>query len=398
VIPSLLPPNRTPLETAVEAVTAERLALPAHLVAAVWSPDACPSSMLGLLAWQLSVDLWDDTWDETKKREVCRNALKLHALKTTLAGIKAHVALVGSEVTRAIRPPARGFLRGAMTDADRRAWLDSLPQVRLYPFVHYAIANHRVFASGPAGRFFHGQGFLRANRGTLLTGTRATFYDQGAEREIRYQPLDADGTVRMLIERTAKRSWHGRGFFGGWLTRSQAANGVVTIRLGDDVGSFAVQSSMEPVDVRPTRIAEGRIAPAARSFFGSRRHARFLRTSHAPFLVYDRVSLHTPDRMGARRRTRSFHGAGRFGQAPFTAELRVEVPMHRPVRRSGRWHGAGFRAAADMTRLERTIEAVGVSKAFRDTILIDTAVHGPVQFGGALQFGDFTFGETRKVA
>jgi len=397
MIASLLPPNRTPLETALEATIAERLALSAHLIAAVWNPDTCPAHLLGHLAWGLSIDLWDDALPETQKREVCRNALTLHSLKTTLAGIKAHVALVGSEVVRAIRPPATSFLYAAMTNAQRAAWLDGLPQVRIYPFIRTVIANHRIFASGPAGRFFAGRGFLRKNRGIELTGTRATYYDRGVERPIRYETPDAT-SIRLLIERNAKRSFHGAGAIGGFLTRTQAAKGVVTLRLGDDAGSFAVQSGMDPVDVRPTRIAEGRIAPASRSFFGPRSRARFLRTSHAPFLIYDRVALHAPDRMGARRKTRSFHGVGRFGIAPFTAELRVSVPMQRTVRRSGKWHGAGFRAAASLARLDQTLEAVRVSKAFRDTILIDTAVHGHVQFGGGLQFGDFTFGETRKVA
>ncbi|HEX8446279.1 MAG TPA: phage tail protein I [Sphingomonas sp.] len=394
---SLLPPNCTALETAIEGTIAERLALPADRIAAVWNPDSCPAGLLGHLAWGLSVDLWDDRWPETQKRDVCRNALKLHSLKTTLAGIKAHVALTGSQLLRAVRPPATGFLYAAMTDAQRAAWLDGLPQVRIYPFVRTVIASHRIFATGPAGRYFHGRGHLRPNRGIDLTGIRATFYDQGAERAIRYETPDATA-IRLLIARTARRGWHGAGAIGGYLTRSQAAKGVVTLRLGDDAGSFAVEAGLDPVDVRPTRVAQPRTAPAARSFFGPRARARFLRTSHAPFLVYDRVALHAPDRMGARRHTRSFHGAGRFGMAPFTAELRVAVPLQRPVRRSGKWHGAGFRAAADLGRLDQTIEAVRVSKAFRDTILIDTAVHGPVQFGGGLRFGDFTFGETRKAA
>jgi hypothetical protein len=397
MIASLLPPNRTPLETALEATIAARLALPAHLIAAQWNPDTCPPHLLGHLAWGLSIDLWDDAWPETQKRDVCRNALKLHSLKTTLAGIKAHVALTGSEVVRAIRPPATGFLYAAMTDAQRAAWLDALPQVRLYPFIRTVIAKHRVFASGPAGRFFAGRGFLRANRGIVLTGTRATYHDRGAERPIRYETPDPT-SIRLLIERSARRSWHGAGAIGGFLTRTQAAKGVVTLRLGDDAGSFAAEAGLDPVDVRPMRVLQARTAPAARSFFGPRSRARFLRASHAPFLVYDRVALHAPDRMGARRRTRSFHGAGRFGIAPFTAELRVAVPLQRAVRRSGRWHGAGFRAAASLAPLDQAIEAVRVSKAFRDTVLIDTAVHAPVLFGGGLQFGDFTFGEIRKVA
>lgn len=184
----------------------------------------------------------------------------------------------------------------------------------------------------------------------------------------------------------------------GFATRSAAGAGVVTLRLGDDVGQFAVQAGLEPVNVRPTRVAQPRVAPSARAFAGRHRAGTFLRSSYAPNLVYDRVSLHAPERLGERRRTRSFHGRGRFGIQPFTAELRVAVPMHRPRVRSGAWAGSGFRAAAGMAPLSRALEAIRVSKALRDTVLVDTTTTRPVRFGDGLQFGSFAFGEIRKAA
>lgn len=393
-----LVPAASPLEAAVESVVAHRYDLPAGAITASWSPRDCPLEMLGFLAWQLSIDLWDDAWPELKKRQVCANAIALHRSKTTLAGIKAHVALIGSTILKATRPPGRGFLRGAMTDAQRAAWLESLPQIRLYPFLATPIAVRREFASGPAGRFFHDQGFLRANRGLDLAYTRATYFDRGEERDIAFEP-GADGVVRLMVPRRVRRGWHGAGFGGaGWLTHSQAERGVFTVRVSDDAAGFAIEAGLDPVDVRPTRIAQPRIAPAARSFFGPRRRARFLLPTYAPWLIYDRVSLHAADRMGARRRTRSFHGHGRFGVAPFTAELQISVPLHRAPRRGGRWHGVGFRAAADLTPLARTLEAIRVSKAMRDTILVDTTTQRPVRFGDGLDFGSFDFGEIRKVA
>ena len=443
---SLLPSNRTAWEAAVEQVSAERRALPTHLVSDVWNPDTCPVDMLPYLAWQMSLDIWDDAWPEVKKRETIRKALHLHRIKTTLAGIKAHVELAGSEVKRAIRPPAREFLYAAMTEEMRRAWLDTLPQVRIYPFYNRAVAVRRHFFSGPGGRQFHSSrnfgsvplidnagnvitdgngnallavntsayverggepasdarffisGFYRSTRARALLGKRATYYDRGVEREIEYEIAPGTAVERVYIGARRKRAWHTPGTFSKHLTSSKAANQVVTVKI--DVGSnlIAVTEGMTPVDVRPQREAMERVAPAARSFFGRHRAGRFMLGSFAPLMIYDRISIHTPDRLGARRKTRSYHGHGRYGIPEFTAELRIHVPMRRGRRRSGRWHGAGYRAAADMTMLTKAIEAVRVSKAFRDTVMIDTATYGQVKFSGGLRFGDFTFGEIKEVS
>jgi hypothetical protein len=71
--------------------------------------------------------------------------------------------------------------------------------------------------------------------------------------------------------------------------------------------------------------------------------------------------------------------------------------MVRKKRTSGRWHGAGYRKAADMAPLTRAIEAIRVSKAFRDTVLIDTHTEGRVAFGSGLRFGEFVFGQIKEV-
>lgn len=431
---SLLPPNRTQLESIISETIAAQFPLPVPAIRTVLNPDSCPVELLAFLAWHLSIDLWDERWDEVKKREVCRKALTLHALKTTLAGIKAHVGLVGAEVIKAVRPPATSFFYPAMTDAQRRTWLDGLPQIRLYPFFEYGIARRRFFfrrirsrlwpqlsfdAEDESWRFdsngrifdmagpdpdrgfrpsYFGHAFARSTRGLQLMGTRATYWDRGEERDIKLD-IPAEGVTRLLIPRHADRSWYGQGYLGsGWLKRSQAGLGVVTVRLSADVGGYAVAAGLNPVDVRPERIAQSRTAPDARAFFGRRHETRFMRASWGPRLVYDRVSLHVPDRMGARRRARTFFGHARMGIEPFTAELKIRVPMMRMRSRAGRWFGAGYMRAADMRPLDQAIRAVRVSKAFRDTIRVDTRTRTQVKFSGGLRFGDFTFGEIREAS
>lgn len=395
---TLLPHNRTPWEEAIDRTVDARFPLPADLVKAVWSPDNCPPHLLAYLAFGLSVDLWDNDWPETTKREACRKALLLHRIKTTPAGVREHVKLAGSQVLKIVRPPAREHYRGAMTDAQREEWLAGLPQIRIYPFFIRSIAVNRQFYKGPGGvRGWHGVGFKRSTRGFNLYGKRATFYDRGAETVVIVGSTDFGLVDRVLLRRRApNRVFYGHGWEGvGFVRSSVAETNVITVRLSDENQAFAVNPSAEPVDVRPKRIAQRRIAPAARAFFG--RHGGFLRSSFGPLLIFDRIALHDPSRLGARRKVRSFHGHGRFGIDPFHAEVKVRVPMTRRRRTSGKWHGSGFRRAANMAALAKAIEAVRTAKAFRDTVLIDTATIGQVKFASGLRFGEFVFGQMKEV-
>ncbi|MGE5563121.1 MAG: phage tail protein I [Bacillota bacterium] len=402
---TLLPPLATPLERSADLASDGRYPLPADLVSSVWSPDRCPANLLGYLAWGLSIDLWDENWPEVKKREVCRRAFDLHRVKTTAAGIKAHVELVGSAVTKITRPPARAHLRGAMDDHQRAAWLETLPQVRIYPFANRSVIKSRIFATGPAVHHqWHGQGWLRSTRGFDIYGRRATYIDPLAVPAIE-QPVSIGATDEGLITRVylrrhaPRRMFHGQGFTTGWLRATSAETNTLTVTLADENASFAVPTGVRPVNVRPQRIARGRVAPETRSFFRDRPLPRqFLRSSMGPLLIYDRIALADPTRFGARHRVRAFHGHGRFGIDPFTAEIRIKVPMLRRRRRSGAWHGAGFRQAASMDPLVRTIQAVRVSKAERDRILIDTTNVRQVRFASGLRFGEFTFGQAKEVA
>lgn len=404
---TLLPPNATPFERAMEAVIAGRQGLPAELVSAALDPARCPEPLLPFLAWDLGADIWEDDWPVEKKRDVLGRIWQLHRLKTTPAGIRAHVALTGASVEKIVRPPARPFLRGAMTEAQRIVWLESLPQVRIYPFLTHAVRRpgHSFFSGAAGVRFWPGTGFLRPSRGPALLGRRATYYDRGQEAAVTLADPPGGSVERVNIARTGARrafwshSWHGRSF----LTASTADARVVTVRPAAEGSGeiFAVPPGSRTVDVRPRRISQQRTAPRGRAFWA--RRLRFhghghLAESFAPHLVYDAYYLIDPARVGPRQKVLAWHGHGQYGIDPFTAKLRISVPMRRPRARAHRWQGNGFLQAADMRPLNRAIAAVSVSKALRDTIFIDTVTHSRAQFGGGLRFGDFTFGEIRKAS
>lgn len=91
---SLLPPSAGEFMRNVERTTERLQALPVGL-RHLWNPDTCPAALLPYLAWALSVDRWDRNWTEKTKRQVIRDAWKVHRHKGTIAAIRRVVEPFG---------------------------------------------------------------------------------------------------------------------------------------------------------------------------------------------------------------------------------------------------------------------------------------------------------------
>jgi phage tail P2-like protein len=89
---SLLPPNSTPLERALEAATDETTDVP---IRSIYNPDTCPVPLLPYLAWECSVDRWDESWAEAVKRAAIRASFYIHAHKGTIGAIRRVVEPLG---------------------------------------------------------------------------------------------------------------------------------------------------------------------------------------------------------------------------------------------------------------------------------------------------------------
>lgn len=90
-MPSLLPPNATRIETAY--VTSGGRILDADPpVEMVWDAWRCPSKYLPYLAWSLSVDQWDDSWNEISKRQAIADSPAWHRTKGTRAAVEQAIA------------------------------------------------------------------------------------------------------------------------------------------------------------------------------------------------------------------------------------------------------------------------------------------------------------------
>lgn len=90
---SLLPPNATAAEIALDETTA-RLSVLVE-IETLWHVDTCPVALLPWLAWALSVDEWQDDWSETVKRQLIADSYAIHSHKGTPYSIKKALLAMG---------------------------------------------------------------------------------------------------------------------------------------------------------------------------------------------------------------------------------------------------------------------------------------------------------------
>ncbi|MCG9597054.1 phage tail protein I [Vibrio sp. Isolate25] len=67
---SKLPPSASPLERVMEQIFFEEIALIERDIKDFLDPYKCRADLLPYLAWEMSVDDWDESWDEKTKRDV----------------------------------------------------------------------------------------------------------------------------------------------------------------------------------------------------------------------------------------------------------------------------------------------------------------------------------------
>ena len=95
---NLLPPNTTQLEKKITEVSASAFNLNGDLSSLIRIDDA-PSDYLSILAWQFSVDRWQDDWPDDIKRAQIKNAIKVHRHKGTNYALRQIVESFGFSLT-----------------------------------------------------------------------------------------------------------------------------------------------------------------------------------------------------------------------------------------------------------------------------------------------------------
>lgn len=89
---SLLPPNASALERAVESAT-DRLAAPA--VHTLWDPWACRAHLLPWLAWAVGVSEWSDDWPENVRRQSIASAMAIARRRGSVWAVREALRAAG---------------------------------------------------------------------------------------------------------------------------------------------------------------------------------------------------------------------------------------------------------------------------------------------------------------
>lgn len=91
---NLLPPNTTQIEKKITEVSASAFNLNGDLSSLIRIDDA-PSDYLSILAWQFSVDRWQDDWSDEIKRAQIKNSITVHRHKGTNFALRSIVESFG---------------------------------------------------------------------------------------------------------------------------------------------------------------------------------------------------------------------------------------------------------------------------------------------------------------
>jgi phage tail P2-like protein len=146
----LLPDSATHFERELAGLSASLDAIDPVVIETIWDAWRCPTKLLPWLAWALSVDVWDDSWPETVKRQAIADSPDYHRIKGTDQAVLSALALAerpfeltpwGDQVPLGRRGTARVFVETTIDDINR-----VLRQIR--PLVMSAKPKSRAIAFG----------------------------------------------------------------------------------------------------------------------------------------------------------------------------------------------------------------------------------------------------------
>ena len=413
----LLPPNRTAFEAAADLTGARIDEIPVDLPKVV-RPYEIPSPHLPWLAWGLSVDLWDATWPEDKRRVLTARALPMHARKGTASSIAEHIRIMGAEPRRFIVPPAKTFLVPAFTPEERLAYLARFAQLRVYPYV--ARATHR-FAHFTSKAFGRDKAYLNASMvkdvGAWSRFLRtARLWDRGIETTLTIRTVLAETVGRVgavaydevVLAPKPTAAMHlgappkAKAFliddFG---VRQRIIriprDASYDFRLGRETYTTAWPNA-ELIDIRPDAVAEVHPGQPTALYAASRQFiaGKCLPTTIAWQFLYASWHIHDPERVPDERKRATHLGFTRLGMPPYHAEIRTRITGRQAPRTAGLFVN-GHLMAENRKPIADVREAIRVSKALRDRILIDTRTWRLPRVGDRIPVGDSTLSQLIEV-
>lgn len=395
----ILPPNRSALESAV----VQALFVgdhPERAISTLYRPDAIAAPLLPWLAWSQDVLAWPADADETLRRTITARSWALHRRMGTLAGLREMAGYFGATIPKAIVPPAKTFAGVSLTAAERDAFLERYPQLRIYPQRRTGQRVGALLAGLYAGVHVHPV----QSDAAMRLAPQAFLYRDGSESPLQSterQTIAEDRTAQTYIE-VRQPGQSVRGSFAGlaprWLVPSQAGQRMYRLALDtpyldsrEELHRTAVAPGLGLLDVH----YDWSTTAGQESGVHAGRHvAGHLRPSTARDRIFKRLWLFDPAVAVLRRGARSFAGASRLSMPAHHAELSVAIPAKVHTRAAGR-HLAGYLIASDHKRFHDTLGGMRRVARASDRLAINTATTRPLVARGGVLAGTAVAGEWR---
>lgn len=369
------------------AIEVERLLdLDVDTIRTLWNPHDCPEEMLPYLAWALSVDIWDPSWNLLKKRSVVASAFCDHRIKGTRAGLERYLGYVDATLIQCLTPPQGIYLAPALDKDEQDAWLALMPQLRIYQRSKPGSDANGVLTFiglDPIGSNGNGIGLDAAE---TLYGKFPVLYDRGTVTPLKVAEI-VRSTQTRASQSTQRASLTGQGghshlgldvvgdlFIGDSGLDPQLFTYTIDAtydHASSELSLNSVPVGLEPIDVRSTRESEQGLA-GPNAHVGDGIGTVYLTQDLGAFLIYDLIRLHDPARPVPSVDAYSFVGVSRFSMPAYHAEALIEAPdtAPSPIAFTGDFIGECFVFAEDRTRIEAVLDAACAAKALRDKLLV----------------------------
>lgn len=398
---SLLPSSSSRLMHVLAECLCDRLAAVPCPGPEAMRPETAPASFVPFLAWGWSVDLWDRDWPIERKRAITRDALEMHRLKGTEAGIRRYLDYTAARDVVITTPP-QDFFASLEPDEDPswRRWLESLPEIRVYSVQTPSAYLGGIWSSAgdiePSDTSFFGD---EAGEATMFFGGAVP------ASEVEYAVMVAGGETSAIgmTRRADPRRGQRGDVLDFWLPETDAGTvlddgsfdadlffddggvgrAALSVAFGPSISSgggwaLAEEQVDHIQDVEPESGAYEVISLgglfAGADFWGDAildRVDETIGTYRAVRLLRPGVTLPP---------AASFWG-DRLGLAPYTAEIRVALPE---VAGPGIAHlnagcfGATFWASdPDLGPLHFVCDAIEAAQGLRDRVLLDLDIPVP---------------------
>lgn len=407
---SLLPPNTTRFERVVEQVSGERWdALDVDVIRRAKDPLTCPEHLLNFLAFERSVDVWDEAWPVEKKRQVIADAPEDHRRKGTEDGLDRYVRHAGGELLAVVAPPQGLYAVEGWTEAERAAYLAQLDQVRIHRFYPVDLEPDGLLA----GDGFYGEDFYNTEPAWHGYRKHAVYRRaDGSETDLdvlRQQVVAADG-LSTEIETILLPGETDAGLYAGVDFLGEDFYDVN--RLGDRLievetpGAYAysygrlrfgvVFPKGAVVGVEPELVFELRANDDCGTFCGDDFYGDgFWMPDESWQQVYERYYINNPAATAASAQAGGcYYDDAWWGWAPHTAQATIALIDRQPEFGADEFFDVGFFLPPETERFGRMLDAVASSQRLSDRILVQSATHRWPRLGDRLPLdGSWTLGE-----